>query len=102
MNHKEFFDILIGNPPPEIELEIEIKCREVKELPNLVIKEYCCDLVKQVRLQDMLLIAALVRISETETELYRLERRLQHYKNQKKLGLIGKLRYVLFGNRTKR
>jgi len=102
MNHKEFFDILIGNPPPEIELEIEIKCREVKELPNLVIKEYCCDLVKQVRLQDMLLMSALVRISETETELYRLERRLQHYKNQKKLGLIGKLRYVLFGNRTKR
>ena len=102
MNHKEFFDVLIGNPPPEVELEIEIKCREVKELPNLVIKDYCCDLVKQVRLQDMLLIAALVRISETETELYRLERRLQHYKNQKKLGLIGKLRYVLFGNRTKR
>jgi len=102
MNHKEFFDILIGNPPPEIELEIEIKCREVKELPNLVIKDYCCDLVKQVRLQDMLLIAALVRISETETELYRLERRLQHYKNQKKLGLIGKLKYVLFGNRTKK
>ncbi len=102
MNHKEFFDILIGNPPPEIELEIEIKCREVKELPNLVIKDYCCDLVKQVRLQDMLLMAALMRISETETELYRLERRLQHYKNQKKLGLIGKLRYVLFGNRTKR
>ena len=102
MDHKEFFDILIGNPPPEIELEIEIKCREVKELPNLVIKDYCCDLVKQVRLQDMLLIAALVRISETETELYRLERRLQHYKNQKKLGLIGKLKYVLFGNRTKK
>ena len=102
MNHKEFFDILIGNPPPEVELEIEIKCREVKELPNLVIKEYCCDLVKQVRLQDMLLIAALVRISETETELYRLERRLQHYKNQKKSGLIGKLKYVLFGNRTKK
>ena len=102
MTHKEFFNILIGNPPPEVELEIEIKCREVKELPNLVIKDYCCDLVKQVRLQDMLLIAALVRISETETELYRLERRLQHYKNQKKLGLIGKLKYVLFGNRTKK
>ena len=102
MDHKEFFDILIGNPPPEIELEIEIKCREVKELPNLVIKDYCCDLVKQVRLQDMLLIAALVRISETETELYRLERRLQHYKNQKKLNFIGKLKYVLFGKSFKK
>jgi len=102
MNHKEFFDVLIGNPPPEVELEIEIKCREVKELPDFVVKDYCCDLVKQVRLQDMLLIAALVRISETETELYRLERRLQHYKNQKKSGLIGKLKYVLFGKTSKK
>jgi len=104
MNHKEFFDVLIGNPPPEVELEIEIKCREVKELPDFVVKDYCCDLVKHVRLQDILLVAALVRISdtETETELYRLERRLQHYKNQKKSGLIGKLKYVLFGNRTKK
>ena len=65
MNHKEFFDILIGKAPPEVELEIEIKCREVKDLPDFVIKDYCCDLVKQIRLQDMLLMAALVRISET-------------------------------------
>ena len=46
MNHKEFFNVLIGNPPPEVELEIEITCREVKELPDFVIKNYCCDLVK--------------------------------------------------------
>tara|TARA_R100000654_G_scaffold4516_2_gene13383 strand:+ start:366 stop:674 length:309 start_codon:yes stop_codon:yes gene_type:complete len=102
MNHKEFFDVLIGNPPPEIELEIEIKCREVKELPDSVIKDYCCDLVKQIRLQDMLLVAALIRISDTESELWRLEQRLQHYKKQKKLGFIGKLKYVLFGNRPKK
>ena len=102
MNHKEFFDILIGNPPPEVELEIEIKCREVKELPDFVIKDYCCDLVKQIRLQDMLLVAALVRISDTESELWRLEQKLEQYKNQKKLGLIGKLKYVLFGNRPKK
>ena len=59
MNHKEFFDILIGKAPPEVELEIEIKCREVKDLPDFVIKDYCCDLVKQIRLQDMLLICLL-------------------------------------------
>ena len=47
MNNREFFNVLIGNPPPEVELEIEIKCREVKELPDFVIKDYCCDLVKQ-------------------------------------------------------
>jgi len=102
MNHKEFFDILIGNPPPEVELEIEIKCREVKELPDFVVKDYCCDLVKHVRLQDILLVAALVRISDTETELWKLEQKLEQYKKESKLGFIGKLKYVLFGNRTKK
>ena len=102
MNHKEFFDILIGNPPPEVELEIEIKCREVKELPDFVIKDYCCDLVKQIRLQDMLLMASLIKISETETRNYHLEKQLRQYKNQKKLGLLGKIRYILFGKRSKK
>ena len=102
MTHKEFFDILIGNPPPEVELEIEIKCREVKNLPDFVIKDYCCDLVKHVRLQDMLLVAALVRISDTEGELWKLEQKLEQYKKQKKLGFIGKLKYVLFGKTSKK
>ena len=102
MTHKEFFNILIGNPPPEVELEIEIKCREVKDLPDFVIKDYCCDLVKQIRLQDMLLMASLIKISEAETRNYRLEKELKQYKNQKKLGLLGKIRYILFGKRLKK
>ena len=102
MNHKEFFDILIGNPPPEVELEIEIKCREVKELPDFVVKDYCCDLVKHVRLQDILLVAALVRISDTETELWKLEQKLEQYKKESKLRFIGKLKYVLFGKTSKK
>ena len=102
MTHKEFFNILIGNPPPEVELEIEIKCREVKELPDFVIKDYCCDLVKQIRLQDMLIMAALVRISETETELYRLERRLNQHKRQSKLSLFNTLRQKMFGKSFKK
>ena len=102
MTHKEFFNILIGNPPPEVELEIEIKCREVKDLPDFVIKDYCCDLVKQIRLQDMLLMASLIKISEAETRNYRLEKELKQYKNQNKLGLLGKIRYILFGKRLKK
>ena len=102
MNNREFFNVLIGNPPPEIELEIELKCREVKELPDFVIKDYCCDLVKQIRLQDMLLMASLIKISEAETRNYRLERELRQYKNQKKIGLLGKIRYILFGKRLKK
>lgn len=79
MTHKEFFDILVGNPPPQIELEIEIKKREVKELPDFVMKEYCLDLVKENKLQDFLIMAAMQRITETETKLLRVEMALHHY-----------------------
>ena len=79
MTHKEFFDILVGNPPPQRELEIEIKKREVKELPDFVMKEYCLDLVKENKLQDMLIMAAMQRITETETKLLRVEMALHHY-----------------------
>ena len=97
MNHKEFFNVLIGEPPPEIELEIEIKKREVEALPDELIKQYCLDLVKHTRLQDMLLMAAISRISETEVKLHRYEKGIKLYKKVKKLGLIGKIKYLLFG-----
>ena len=102
MTHKEFFKVLIGNPPPEIEFEILKKQRETEELPDFVIKDYCCDLVKQVRLQDMLLMASLIKISESETRNYHLERELKQYRKIQKQGLLGKVRYVLFGNRAKK
>ena len=79
MNHKEFFNVLIGNPPPEVELEIEIKKREVEELPDFVMKQYCLDLVKENKLQDMLIVAAMLRITETETKLLRVEMALHHH-----------------------
>ena len=45
MNHKEFFNILIGKPPLEVELEIEMKCREVEQLPESIMKAYSFALV---------------------------------------------------------
>ena len=79
MNNKEFFNILIGKPPLEIELEIEIKKREVEELPNFVMKEYCLNLVKENKLQDMLIMAAMQRITDTETKLLRTDMALHQY-----------------------
>ena len=38
MNHKEFFKILVGNPPPEIEFEIEVKQRETEQMPDEAVK----------------------------------------------------------------
>ena len=67
-----------------------------------MIKDFCCDLVKQVRLQDMLHVSALVRISEVETKIYRYEKKLHQYKRQSKLSLFNTLRQKMFGKLFKK
>ena len=102
MNHKEFFKILVGNPPPEIEFEIEVKQRETEQMPEEAVRAYCLDLVKYTRLQDLLLTSAITRISEIETRLYKYERGMKLYKKVRKLGFFGKIKYLLTGNTSKK
>ena len=98
MTHKEFFKILVGNPPPEIEFEILMKQRETEQMPDEAIRAYCLDLVKYTKMQDMLLLtAAIMRISEIETKLYRYEKGMRLYKKIRKLGFFGKIKYLLSG-----
>lgn len=78
MNHQEFFEVLIGTPPPEIELDIEIRRREIKALPNAVVREVCLELMKDNKLQDFLIMAAIERISEMNTKLIRYEMAEHH------------------------
>ena len=78
MNHKEFFNILVGKPPLEVELEIEMKCREVVQLTDSYLKAYTFALVKENRLQDVLIMAAIQRIQETEIKLMRYEMAEHH------------------------
>ena len=102
MNHKEFFKILVGNPPPEIEFEIEVKQRETEQMPEETVRAYCLDLVKYTRLQDLLLTSAISRISEIETKLYKYERGMKLYIKVRKLGFFGKIKYLLTGNTGKK
>ena len=102
MSHKEFFKVLIGNPPPEIEFEILMKQRETEQLPDETVRAYCLDLIKYTKMQDMLLSAAIMRISEIETKLYRYEKGMKLYKKVKKLSLFGKIRYLLSGKTDKK
>ena len=102
MNHKEFFKILVGNPPPEVEFEILLKQRETEQLPDEDVKAYCLDLIKYTKLQDLLLTSAIMRISEIETKLYKYERGMKLYKKVRKLGFVGKIRYLLFGKTDKK
>ena len=102
MTHKEFFKVLIGNPPPEIEFEIEVKQRETEQMPEEAVRAYCLDLVKYTKLQDLLLTSAIMRISEIETKLMRYEKGMKLYKKVKKLGFFGKIKYLLTGNTSKK
>ena len=104
MNHKEFFDILVGKPPLEVELEIEMKCREVDQLTENYLKAYTFALVKENRLQDMLIMAAMQRIQDTEIKLMRYEMAehhrtknlaLQKKKRVKKKTIIQKLKAMI-------
>ena len=102
MTHKEFFKVLIGNPPPEIEFEIEVKQRETEQLSNEAVRAYCLELVKYTKLQDLLLTSAIMRISDIETKLYRYEKGMKLYKKVRKLGFFGKIKYLLTGNTDKK
>jgi len=104
MNHKEFFNILIGKPPLEVELEIEMKCREVDQLSESYLKAYSFALIKENRLQDLLIIAAMQRIQDTEIKLMRYEMAehhrtenlaLQKKKRVKKKTIIQKLKAMM-------
>ena len=103
MNSQEFFKILIGEPPLEVELEIEMKCREVEELPESIMKAYSFALVKENRMQDYLIMAAMQRITDTELKLLRTEMALHHYKNnlkpkkkyKKKTNLLNRIKTML-------
>ena len=104
MNHKEFFDILVGKPPLEVELEIEMKCREVDKLTDSYLRAYTFALVKENRLQDVLIMAAMQRIQETEIKLMRYEMAehhrtknlaLQKKKRVKKKTIIQKLKAMM-------
>ena len=97
MNPNQFFKVLISNPPPEVEFEILKKQRETEQLPDEAIRAYCLDLVKYTKMQDMLLSAAIMRISEIETKVIRYERGVRLYKKVRKLSLFGKIRYLLSG-----
>ena len=104
MNHKEFFNILVGKPPLEVELEIEMKCREVDKLTESYLRAYTFALVKENRLQDVLIMAAIQRIQETEIKLMRYEMAehhrtknlaLQKKKRVKKKTIIQKLKAMI-------
>ena len=70
MNIKKFLNIEIEEAPPELQLSVEMRCREImqsKDYDN--IKRYCTHLVRHQMHQDVFLASLLGRLVELEANL---------------------------------
>ena len=67
MKITKFLNINIEPAPPELELEIEMQCREIMKADVLVdIKRYCTHLVRKKFDQDIFMASLLNRLIELE------------------------------------
>ena len=67
MKITKFLNINIKPAPPELELEIEMQCREIMKADDLVdIKRYCTHLVRKKFDQDIFMASILNRLVELE------------------------------------
>ena len=67
MRITKFLNINIEPAPPELELEIEMQCREIMKANDLVdIKRYCTHLVRKKFDQDIFMASILNRLIELE------------------------------------
>ena len=67
MKVTKFLNIDIEPAPPELELEIEMQCREIMKSNNLDnIKRYCTHLVRKKFDQDIFMASLLNRLIEQE------------------------------------
>ena len=67
MRITKFLNINIEPAPPELELEIEMQCREIMKADDLVdIKRYCTHLVRKKFDHDIFMDSILNRLIELE------------------------------------
>ena len=69
MNLKKFLNIEIEEAPPELQLSVEMRCREIMQSEDHDnIKRYCTHLVRHQMHQDVFLASILGRLVELEAE----------------------------------
>tara|TARA_R100001463_G_scaffold71084_1_gene124858 strand:- start:340 stop:615 length:276 start_codon:yes stop_codon:yes gene_type:complete len=70
MSIKKFLNIDIEPAPPELQLEVEMRCREIMKSNDYDnIKRYCTHLIRHQLEQDVFLAAMLGRLVELEANL---------------------------------
>ena len=69
MNVKKFLNIEIEEAPPELQLSVEMRCREIMQSEDYDnIKRYCTHLVRHQMHQDVFLASLLGRLVELEAQ----------------------------------
>tara|TARA_R100001126_G_C4742253_1_gene108963 strand:- start:281 stop:559 length:279 start_codon:yes stop_codon:yes gene_type:complete len=70
MNVKKFLNIDIEPAPPELQLSVEMRCREIMQSEDYDnIKRYCTHLIRHQMHQDVFLASLLGRLVELEANL---------------------------------
>ena len=84
MTKDSFFDINLETPPPELELSVEMRCREVMNSNDFDdVKKYCTHLIRYQMKQDVFLAGMLGRIAELEALHVISEMKKEKLKNNK-------------------
>ncbi len=82
MKVTKFLNIDIEPAPPELELEIEMQCREIMKSNNLdSVKRYCTHMVRKKFDQDIFMASLLNRLIELEADRVVKEMRKEKQKN---------------------
>ena len=89
MNLKKFLNIEIEEAPPELQLSVEMRCREIMQSEDYDnIKRYCTHLVRHQMNQDVFLASLLGRLVELEANLV-----VKEIRKEKKTNPIKKFFY---------
>ena len=86
MTTDSFFDINFDKPTPELELSVEMRCREVMRNKNTdEVKKYCTNLIRHQMRQDIFLTGLLGRLAEVEALLALKDMKEEAKKNKRTL-----------------
>ncbi len=87
MTKDTFFNIDFETPTPELELSVELRCREVMQSKNFdEIKKYCTHLIRHQMKQDLFLAGMLGRLAELEALVAIKEMKESKRKNRQTIG----------------
>ena len=85
MTIKKFLNIEIDDPPAELELSVELRCREIMASDDVdSIKRYCTHLVRHQMKQDVFLASLLNRLIELEANIIARQMKIHRKVNRLK------------------